>query len=470
MPWTPQKVGLACTYTGSLDSTRFQFALCCSPSGIAVSCECVQEISGHSIGPGGFVTNSCSHQIHNAFCCNAGVAVHGSALQQQPPSVDDDAGSVASGFSAASTADGAGSLYDVHQHSPAALFMSPSASFGDNDGSAGYEPTMSPGAFQAAMAAGILAAQGTPAAAPKHEGSRVRQPGNSTQHSPAATVHEVDREMPVPSTVRTGVGAQDNPRTPSSVASSSAVNMPMSRPDWAASFSSADASSRRQAATEMPISKHTEAVGIAGSRGAVEEAAEGAEDPASPSAAMSTNALADGVDAEVHLVNAPSATDEADCCKPAKPGHASLDCAQAQSPEALAAVSLRGPAHSRTPGTSRTVDGEPASTQLAEIAEASGLADDSQLSQQPAAADDAESAPPIPGSHAIKGAQSLQASAGSSAGAASSKSLFSAVSKRPAEVCNLALCSPAKAHPGLGQTPNVRACCPPGGTYLKPCF
>ena len=380
-----------------------------------------------------------------------------STLQQQQPSANDDVGSVASGFSAASTADDAGSLYDMHQHSPAALFMSPSASFGDNDGAAGYEPTMSPGAFQAAMAAGILAAQGVPAAAPKQEGSRVCQPGDSTQHSPATTVHEISREVLVPSAVRTGAGPQDNPPTPSSVASNSAVSMPLSRPDLAASFNSADASTRCHPASETPISKQTQASGIAGSWAAAVEAVEGAEDPASPSAAMSSNALVDGVHAELHTVNAHSKTDEADFCKPKEPSHFSLEHAQAESPEAVAAV--REAAHNQTPGTSRTDDSKPASTQLAEIAEASGLADDSQMSVHPAAADDAESAPPIPASHANKGP------AASSAGAASSKILFSAVSKRPAEVRNITLCSPANFHLGLGLNKHIQYT-PAAQTYV----
>ena len=385
--------------------------------------------------------NTHLHPTNNTLCSIAGVDVRASTLQQQQPSADDEAGSVASGFSAASTADGAGSLYSMHQHSPAALFMSPSASFGDNDGSAGYEPTMSPGAFQAAMAAGILAAQGVPAAAPKQDESSVYQPGGTTQHSPASAVHAVSREMPVPSTVRTGAG----PPTPSSVASNSAVSMPVSRPDLAASLNSADASSRCQAVTETPVSKQMAAVGIASSQEAVEEAAIAAEDPASPSAAMSTNALADGIHAKLHPVDAPSATDEADSCNPMEPSHASLQ--HAQPPEAVPSVPLREAAHSQTSGTSRTDDSEPASTQLAEIAAASSLADDSELSVQPAAtaaADGAESAPPLPPSHANRGTDSHQASAAISTGAASSKSLFSVVSKRPAEVRNITLCSPAR--------------------------
>lgn len=334
--------------------------------------------------------------------------------------------SVASGFSAASTADGAGSLYDVYQHSPAALFMSPSASFGDNDGSAGYEPTMSPGAFQAAMAAGILAAQGVPLADPRQEKSRVCQPSDTTQHSADLAAQEI----PVPSIIRTGVGLQDNPPTPSSVASNSAVSMPSARPGPVVSFNSADVSSRCQAARETPVSKQTGAAGIASSQEAAEEAAVAAvEDPASPSAAMSTNALADGVHAELHMVNA--ASDDADSCNPTEHSHASMEPAQAQLP---ASVPLREAAHSQTPST-RTVDCEPASTQLAEIAEVSGLTDGSELSVKPAAADDAESAPPLPARQASERAGSCQAPAATSVGAASSKSLFSAVSKRPAEVC-----------------------------------
>ena len=250
----------------------------------------------------------------DALCCTAGIDLQPSTLQQQQPRSNDD-GSIASGFSAASTADGAGSLYDVHQHSPAALFMSPSASFGDNDGSVGYEPTMSPGAFQAAMAAGILAAQGVPSANLKQEDSRGCQPSSATQHSADSAA----QETPMLSIVRSGVGLQHNPPTPSSVASNSAVSMPASRPGPAASFNSADASSRWQAANETPVSKQTGAVDAAGGQEAAEQAAVGAaEDPASPSAAVSTNALAAGV----HEVTAPSATDQAESCKPIEPSHA----------------------------------------------------------------------------------------------------------------------------------------------------
>lgn len=321
--------------------------------------------------------------------------------------------------------------------------MSPSASFGDNDGLAGYEPTMSPGAFQAAMAAGILAAQGATAAGPRQAESRVCQPDATPQRSTASAFREANRELPVPSTVRTGAGPQDNPPTPSSVASNSAVSLPVSRPDLSASFSSADAASRCQAATATPVSKPTEAAGIAISLEAAEEAA---EDPASPSAEMSTNASADSVRAELHTVNASLATDEADSCKPPEPSHASLKLAQAQphGSETVTSVPSRETAHSQTPGTPTTAGTEPASTQLAEIA--SGQADDSELSTAvKPAADDAESAPPLPAAHVNKGADSHTASTATNAG---NKSLFSAVSKRPAEVGNMTLCSPAKAWPG----------------------
>ena len=292
---------------------------------------------------------------------------------------------------------------------------------------------MSPGAFQAAMAAGILAAQGVQSADPKQEDSRGCQPSGTTQHSAASAVQEV----PVFSIVRTDVGLQDNPPTPSSVASNSAMSMPAARPGPSASFNSADASSRCQAASETPVSKQTGAVGIVTGQEAADQAAVGAaEDPASPSAAMSTNVMADGVHAELHLVTAPSVTDEADSRKLAELSHASLKHAQAQLPEPAASAPLREAAHSETPST-KPVDSKPASTQMAEIAEVSGPAAGSELSVKPAgAADDAESASPLPAGQPSERAVSCQASAATSVGAAGSKSLFSAVSKRPAEVRN----------------------------------
>lgn len=427
----PQKVGFSCTHTGNLRIYLFNSALSCSPVGtrLLTFCGCIQWTVGHIIGRKLAVSQTMyPPEAHKVLCCTAGIDLQASTLQQRQHSADDDAGSVASGFSAASTADGVGSLYDVHQHSPAALFMSPSASFGDNDGSAGYEPTMSPGAFQAAMAAGILAAQDIPSTDPKQKDSRVCQPSDTTQHSAASAVHEV----PVLSIIRTGMGLQDNPPTPSSVASNSAVSMPASRPGPAASFSSADASSRCQPASETPVSKQTGADDIAGGQETAEQAA---EDPASPSAAMSSNALADDLQAELHR-NTPSETDEADSRDPAEPRHARLKQAQAQLPESAASVRLRETAQSETPGT-ETVDSKPASKQMAEIAVVSGLADGSEQSVTPAAAaDDAESALPMPAGQPSEKADSCQASATMSVGAANSKSLFSAVSKRPAEVCN----------------------------------
>lgn len=77
-------------------------------------------------------------------------------LQQQQP-VEEDAASIISYYSDASTAEAAGDLYSLDDNSPSALMMTPSASLETDD--AQYEPTMSPSAFQAALAAGILAAQ-----------------------------------------------------------------------------------------------------------------------------------------------------------------------------------------------------------------------------------------------------------------------------------------------------------------------
>ena len=76
--------------------------------------------------------------------------------------VTDDVASVASWHSDASTTEAAGDLYRLDELVPSALMMTPSASLEDND--AQYEPTMTPSAFQAALAAGILAAQPQPSA------------------------------------------------------------------------------------------------------------------------------------------------------------------------------------------------------------------------------------------------------------------------------------------------------------------
>lgn len=76
------------------------------------------------------------------------------------PAVNDGAASVASYHSDASTAEAAGDLYQIEELVPSALMMTPSASLENDD--AQYEPTMSPSAFQAALAAGIFAAQRQP--------------------------------------------------------------------------------------------------------------------------------------------------------------------------------------------------------------------------------------------------------------------------------------------------------------------
>ena len=86
----------------------------------------------------------------------AGIDSMQGSLQQQQP-VEDDAASIVSYYSDASTAEAAGDLYPLENNSPSALMMTPSASLETDD--AQYEPTMSPSAFQAALAAGILAAQ-----------------------------------------------------------------------------------------------------------------------------------------------------------------------------------------------------------------------------------------------------------------------------------------------------------------------
>lgn len=320
--------------------------------------------------------------------------------------------------------------------------MSPSASFGD-DGSAEYEPTMSPGAFQAAMAAG-MAAQGAPAAAPKQEESRVHHPDVTPHHSAASAVHEHSRDLPVLSIGSTGAASQDKLPTLSSVASNSAASMPAAfRPAVSASCRSEDASCRYQGADATPTSKPTQAAGTATSQAAVEEAA---EDPASPCAEPSSHGMADSIRAVLNTCSLPSATGNEDSCKLTEPSHAGMKHALL---ETAISVIPKEIAQGQTPDTHATAECEPASTQLAEIADASGQADDSELSTavQPAV-DGAESAPPQPSSHAGKAANSRAASTATSA--AADKGLFSAVSKRPAEVCNLTLCSSTKALPNHG--------------------
>lgn len=373
--------------------------------------------------------------------------------QQQQLRVDDDAASVASEYSEASTADVAGSLYSAHQHSPAALFMSPSASFGGDDGSAGYEPTMSPRAFQAAMAAGILAAQGVPAAGPKQEGNRVLQPAVSSQRNAAAAVYEHSEEAPVPSTVAAGAGRQDHPPTPSSVASNSAASMPAIRPDVSASFTSAEGASSCHGASATPTSKQTEEAGTAISKAAAVEAA---EDPASPRAELSSNSLADSLSAALNASSLASSTDEADSCKHKEANLASAKHDPAQLLKTATSILPREVAQSQTADSHAAIEHEPASTQLFGIAGASTREDASELSAaaQPAA-DGAESAPPLPASHADKGADSRAAAAATNAVAAGHKGLFSAVSKRPAEVRNLtASSSPKLCLPGYGPSSN----------------
>lgn len=382
----------------------------------------------HGAAESGSCCRSVRKESNRVLCRNAGVDLGPSISQQrQQLSVDDDAASVLSGCSEASTADGAGSLYSVHQHSPAALFMSPSASFGGDDGSAGYEPTMSPGAFQAAMAAGILAAQGVPAAAPKQEGSRVLQSAVSPQHNGAAAGHEHNREPPVPSTVVVAAGPHDNPPTPSSVASNSAASMPAFMPDVSASFTSAEGASKCHGASATPTSKQTEEAGTAISKAAAKAAA---EDPASPRAELSSNNMADSLSAALNISSLPSLKDEADSSKHKEVNIDSATRDPAQLLKTATSILPRESAQRQTADTHATIQHEPASTQLAGTAGASSRDDVSELSAavQPLA-DGAESAPPLSASHA------------------GHKGLFSAVSKRPAEVCNLTLSFFTKAVP-----------------------
>ena len=365
---------------------------------------------------------SSTSQIVSAF---AGVDLGASTFQQQQQ--PHDAASVASGFSAGSTTDDAGSLYDIQQRSPAALFMSPSASFGENDGSAGYEPTMSPGAFQAAMAAGILAAQGVSAAGSRHSANQL---GDTPQVIDNAAGDQHEAKAPVPSTVRKGNEALNELLTPSSVASNSAVSLPASKPDVSAGL---DASTAPQAAA-TPVSKQTGAVDSAVSPAAADECA---EDPASPAAGMSTSAAASSASAGPQASKMSFAEDQADSIRALEHSLASLDPGPGQLPEIGTSVGLNDAAPSPTASdTQEMADSEPASTQLAEIADASSQAEALSTAVQPAAHDD-ESAPQPAASQFVRLADSHTASGSVSTAAASSKGLCSAVSKRPAEVSTI---------------------------------
>lgn len=79
-----------------------------------------------------------------------------------PPAEVDNSASVHSYHSNASTNEVTGDLYQVDELVPSALMLTPSASLEDDD--AQYDPTMTPSAFQAALAAGILAAHHQPTA------------------------------------------------------------------------------------------------------------------------------------------------------------------------------------------------------------------------------------------------------------------------------------------------------------------
>lgn len=99
--------------------------------------------------------------MHGCCLSHAGIDIRQVAATNEQL-VTDDVASVGSWHSDASTTEAAGDLYQMDELVPSALMMTPSASLEDND--AQYEPTMTPSAFQAALAAGILAAQPQPSA------------------------------------------------------------------------------------------------------------------------------------------------------------------------------------------------------------------------------------------------------------------------------------------------------------------
>ena len=311
--------------------------------------------------------------------------------------------------------------------------MSPSASFGETDGSAGYEPTMSPGAFQAAMAAGILAAQGLPAAAPKHS---TNQSDDTAQRIASVANDGHSAEVPMPSTVRKGNEPLNEPLTPSSVASNSAVSLPVFKPDLSAGL--ADSSTAPQAAAAAtPVSKQTGTVDSAVSPAAADG---GAEDPASPAAGMSTNAAASSASAGPRTYKVSVAEDQADSTGAIERSPIRVVPGPAQLPDASTSASFNETAPSPASDSHKAADSQPASTQLAEIADASSQADALSTAVQPTA-DDAESAPQPAVSQSVRLADSHSTPESVNTAAASSKGLFSAVSKRPAEVrCQPRVC------------------------------
>ncbi|DBA97191.1 TPA: hypothetical protein ACH3X1_014950 [Trebouxia sp. C0004] len=329
-----------------------------------------------------------------------------------------DAASFASGFSDASTADAAGSVYDLGQRSPAALFMSPSASFGDTDAAGGYEPTMSPGAFQAAMAAGILAAQGP---APNSNQQAVCAPLDTPQNRGTAAL-VMATELVGGSRMRP-VEAQEGPFTPSSIASNSVAS---NKPDLAGSFDSA-AVSRQHAVEPAPVSKATLIADSAVSKTGV--------DAGSP-VAESTNAVHDSISQSPGAASKLSAEVEGDIA-PQSEQKTLRDSATLQSQlPAAAAPSDADSTSTAAADVASRADGEPASTQMAEIAEVSDQTQTSALGTELTSAEqlaDAQLSSATSLGPAISIAVTSPELSASPADARPGKSLFSAVLKRPAE-------------------------------------
>jgi len=347
----------------------------------------------------------------------------GSARSNLPvPHTDDtDAASIASGFSDASTADAGGSVYDLGQHSPAALFMSPSASFGENDVSGGYEPTMSPGAFQAAMAAGILAAQG-PACTKSQEAAYASL--DTPQNSGTGAVALDTATTPAARPDRTVAETTEASFTPSSIASNSVAS---AKPDLAASYDSA-AVPVLHAASATPASKATAIADSAVSTAKAEAGSPGGMSTNVHHDSPSENSVA-GMHAEAESESWSDQTRQADN----KVQHSELVPAMPPSTDDVSPSAL---------DIESIVNSEPASTQMAEIAEASDQAQSSAPGTEltsgvlPA---DAELSAAASAGPSVAAADSTAEPSASSAAATAGKGLFSAVSKRPAEVCGISI-------------------------------
>ncbi|KAL0055371.1 hypothetical protein WJX82_011399 [Trebouxia sp. C0006] len=332
-----------------------------------------------------------------------------------------DAASFASGFSDASTADAAGSVYDLGQRSPAALFMSPSASFGDTDAAGGYEPTMSPGAFQAAMAAGILAAQGS---APNSNQQAAYASLDTPQNSGTAAAALVMATEPVAGSRVRPVETQEGPFTPSSIASNSVAS---SKPNLAAGFDSAAVSRQHASDPATPVSKATLIADSAVSKTYA--------DAGSP-AAESTNAVHNSISPTPEAASQASA--EAEANDVPQSGQKPLrddGTLQSQRP-AAAAASDADSTGTAAADVASAANSEPASTQMAEIAEVSDQAQTSAMGteltsvEQPA---DAQLSSATSAGPAVVTAVTSPELSASPADERYGKSLFSAVSKRPAE-------------------------------------